>query len=276
MAPDKIIKRDGRKKEFSKEKVEIAIEKAFMAVDGSLTTEGMNLAIKIADSIEAEVSRNHDKQFSVEEIQDMTEKKLMASSRKDVARAYITYRNERSKVRERNSKFREKIREKVYAKNVQNQNANVDERSFGGRKGEADSVLLKDIALNEIVSESAAYNHVNNIIYEHDFDSYALGMHNCLTIPFSRLLKQGVNTRQTDIREAGSVNTAMQLVAVLFQIQSLQQFGGVSSGSLDWSMVPYVRKSFYKHFKKGLKYMLNEEDYENIKKWYESKDSSEV
>ena len=86
-------------------------------------------------------------------------------------------------------------------------------------------------------------------------DSYAIGMHNCLTIPFDDLLKNGFNTRQTDVRPANSINTAFQLVAVIFQLQSLQQFGGVSASHIDWTMVPYVRKSFLKHFKDGLYYI---------------------
>ena len=80
-------------------------------------------------------------------------------------------------------------------------------------------------------------------------------MHNCLTIPFDDLLANGFNTRQADIRPANSVNTAFQLIAVLFQLQSLQQFGGVSASHLDWTMVPYVRKSFKKHLKIGNKYI---------------------
>ena len=80
-------------------------------------------------------------------------------------------------------------------------------------------------------------------------------MHNCLSIPFDDLLANGFNTRQTDVRPANSINTAFQLVAVIFQLQSLQQFGGVSSTHLDWTMVPYVRKSFWKHYCDGLKYV---------------------
>lgn len=78
---------------------------------------------------------------------------------------------------------------------------------------------------------------------------------NCLSIPFDKLLKEGFGTRQTDIRPVNSVGTAFQILAVLFQVQSLQQFGGVSATHLDWTMVPYVRKSFYKHYKTGLKYI---------------------
>lgn len=73
-------------------------------------------------------------------------------------------------------------------------------------------------------------------------------MHNCLTEPIDHLLANGFTTRQTDVRPASSINTAMQLVAVCFQIQSLQQFGGVSASHIDHSMVPYVRKSFRKHY----------------------------
>lgn len=100
-----------------------------------------------------------------------------------------------------------------------------------------------------------------------DLDSYAVGMHNCLTVPFDRLLAEGFNTRQTDVRPANSINTAMQLVAVIFQLQSLQQFGGVSASHLDWTMVPYVRKSFNKHFRNGLVYCEDlPEEAENYKK----------
>ena len=84
---------------------------------------------------------------------------------------------------------------------------------------------------------------------------------NCLSIPFDKLLAEGFNTRQTDVRPAQSVSTAFQLVAVIFQLQSLQQFGGVSATHLDWTMIPYVRKSFYKHLKDGLMYMGKASDY---------------
>ena len=75
------------------------------------------------------------------------------------------------------------------------------------------------------MSRKSKMNHLNNEIYIHDLDSYAVGCHNCLSIPFDDLLKNGFNTRQVDIRPANSVNTAFQLIAVIFQIQSLQQFG---------------------------------------------------
>lgn len=258
----KIVKRDGRKVSFNKDKIVKAILKAFEGVDGEITPYAENKAKEIADFIEQKIDNN---KITVEEIQDDIEKKLMASNRKDVAKAYILYRDERTRERERKSTLIKNVGEKLRADNVQNQNANVDEYSFGGRKGEADSELMKTYALNYCMSEMSRNNHLNNEIYIHDLDSYAVGMHNCLSVPFDKLLANGFNTRQTDIRPANSVNTAFQLVAVLFQLQSLQQFGGVSATHLDWTMVPYVRKSFYKHYKDGLIYIedLGLEDFEN-------------
>jgi ribonucleoside-triphosphate reductase len=115
--------------------------------------------------------------------------------------------------------------------------------------GEANTVVTKQYALEYLVSPMAKANHLNNEVYIHDLDHYAIGNHNCMSIPFDDLLKNGFNTRQTDVRPAQSINTAFQLIAVIFQLQSLQQFGGVSATHLDWTMVPYVRKSFYKHYK---------------------------
>ena len=177
------------------------------------------------------------------------------SNRKDVARSYIRYRYKKEVARNAQSDFIDAIREKLNADDVQNQNANVDEHSFGGRIGEASGVVNKKLALDYIVSPMARKNHEENMIYIHDLDNYYVGSHNCLSIPFDELLANGFNTRQTDVRPAGSVSTAFQLVAVIFQLQSLQQFGGVSATHLDWTMVPYVRKSFYKHYRDGLKYI---------------------
>jgi ribonucleoside-triphosphate reductase len=252
----KIIKRDGRKADFDPSKIEKAILKAFVSVDGELTDYALNKAANIAEYI-SKISS--EKELTIDEIQNLVETGLMSTKRKDVARAYITYRNERTAERNRNSKFMKTISEKLTATNVQNQNANVDEYSFGGRMGEANDALAKQYALDYCVSKMAKNNHLNNEIYIHDLGSYAVGSHNCLSIPFDKLLANGFNTRQTDVRPANSINTAFQLVAVIFQLQSLQQFGGVSATHIDWTMVPYVRKSFYKHFKDGLKYIEENE-----------------
>ena len=249
-----VKKRDGRIVEFDSSKIKNAILKAFQAVDGETNEYAQAKAENIANYIEG-YYLDVDETPEIEEIQDLVEKGLMSCKRKDVAKEYILYREERNKIRSKNSKLMQNIKEKIEASNVQNQNANMDEHSFGGRMGEARSELMKDYALNYLVSPMARENHLNNEIYIHDLDAYAVGMHNCLTMPLDKLLAEGFNTRQTDVRPARSINTAFQLVAVLFQLQSLQQFGGVSASHLDWTMVPYVRLSFNKHYKDGMKYI---------------------
>ena len=258
---ESVIKRDGRKAKFDEKKIFNAIEKAF--IESGNIKEADH---KCIEYIVSKISNIDKPEMSVEEIQDLVEEELMHSDRKDVAKLYILYRNERTKVRERNNKLTKSISEKITASNVQNQNANVDEKSFGGRIGAATSEVMKDYAMKYCMSEMAVKNHTENMIYVHDLDHYAVGDHNCLSIPFDDLLANGFNTRQTDVRPAQSVNTAFQLVAVLFQLQSLQQFGGVSATHLDWTMVPYVRKSFWKHFKDGYKYLVDKEK----PVWFES------
>lgn len=256
----KVKKRDGRIVAFNEQKIINAIEKAFMSVDEEITEYAHEKAINIAAYIRG-YYEDVEEIPEIEEIQDLVEKGLMATKRKDVAKAYVLYREERNKIRNQKTELMKNIHDKLEASDVQNQNANVDEYSFGGRMGEARNELTKDYALNYIMSPLARNNHLENMIYTHDLDSYAVGMHNCLTIPFDDLLSKGFNTRQTDVRPANSINTAFQLVAVIFQLQSLQQFGGVSASHIDWTMVPYVRKSFYKHFRDGFKYLYYDEEF---------------
>ena len=256
-----IEKRDGRKVPFRREKITNAVLKSINNspdISSNIDEiEKQNIADTVADSIDASSQK-----LSVEDIQDQVVSKLKELGYKDISKAYNNYRKQRTLIREKNSAFMVEAEEKLMATNVQNQNANVDEYSFGGRKGEADSVLMKHIALNHLMSAKSRNNHVNNRIYIHDLDSYVVGMHNCLSVPFDDLLGKGFNTRQTDVRPANSVNTAFQLVAVLFQIQSLQQFGGVSATHLDWTMVPYVRKSFLKHY--IISWLTDSEEFENL------------
>ena len=255
-----VVKRDGRIVQFDAAKINDAILAAFEDVDQT-KSGGYDIAWQIVGHI-TDVAKKSDKPLGIEQIQDMVEHGLMESDRKDVARAYITYRDMRTHARERTSELMRQIGEKLNATNVVNQNANVDERAFSGRLGEAQSVVAKRYALDNLVSKMARDHHDNNEIYIHDLDSYALGMHNCLTLPIDDLLANGFVTRQTDVRPAGSVKSAMQLVAVLFQLQSLCQFGGVAASHLDWSMVPYIRKSFSKHYRDGMRFIAHDTSYE--------------
>ena len=241
-----VIKRDGTPQEYSFLKIVDAINKAFASVE---------------EAVEKQIIKNNGLGTPIEEIQDIIQKELIKRNKYEVVEAFINYRRKREEIREQKSDLMKQIQEKLSAKNVQNQNANLDEASFGGRLGETSGAVAKNLAL-KTMSKMARKNHEENMIYEHDLDHWMIGDHNCLSIPFDRLLSEGFKTRQTDVRPAGSVNTAMQLIAVIFQLQSLQQFGGVGATHIDWTMVPYVRKSFMKHYKDGLKYAEGKTDEE--------------
>jgi ribonucleoside-triphosphate reductase len=251
----RIIKRSGVEEDFNSAKIISALNRANAEVEGDdklfqYDVEG------IARAIEQE-AKTCDKPLNVEEIQDMVEDSIMSLGKYALARKYIKYRQVHSMSRDKYDDLMKAVADKLLGRKIDNQNANVDEHSFGGRMGEANDVVCRQFALDFLVSEKAKKNHIDNRVYIHDLNSYAVGNHNCLSVPFDDLLANGFIVKQTDVRPAGSLNTAFQLVAVIFQLQSLQQFGGVSSTHLDWTMVPYLRKSFYKHFIKGVKYIEN-------------------
>ena len=242
-----VKKRNGEIVPYDLEKISIAISGAFQDFDEEFED------INVLNSIDDDLYNWDEDPIDIEDIQDLVEDTLLNFGYRQEAKAYIRYRYEHELARQR--ELEKQVEDKLLAKQIDNQNANIDEHSFGGRMGEANSVVMKNYALNHCMSKMARENHLNNEIYIHDLDHYAVGDHNCLSIPFDKLLAEGFNTRQTDVRPANSINTAFQLVAVIFQLQSLMQFGGVAATHLDWTMVPYVRKSFYKHYVEGLKWL---------------------
>jgi len=254
-----VIKRDGNKEVFDTTKIIKVIKRANAAVDKDSRIDDKKIN-KVLDYVLNNLPDQEEGE--VEVIQDLVEKGLMSENCFEQAKAFILCRDERAKARFQKLTIVKEIQEKLQASNVQNQNANLDEHSFGGRKGEADSALLKQLALDYYISPKFAKNHINNRIYIHDLDSYVIGMHNCLSVPMDELLANGFNTRQVFIRPAGSANTALQLIAVLFQLQSLQQFGGVAATHIDWTLVPYVRKSFMKHY--IIAYIKDNPDFQHI------------
>lgn len=270
----KVIKRDGREVDFDSSKILVAIQKANREVEEIDKISETDFDKIVADVVED--CKSLRRAIGVEEIQDFVEEELIDGGYVEVARRYIKYRYLHKLARDKYEDLMSAVSEKLNAENVQNQNANVDEHSFGGRQGEAQSLINKRYALDYLISEKTKNNHLNNEIYIHDLNAWAVGSHNCLSIPFDDLLAKGFDTRQADIRPANSINTAFQLLAVIFQLQSLQQFGGVSATHLDWTMVPYVRKSFAKHYIDGLKYLYEENTDDEMKKILEKASIDDV
>lgn len=255
-----VLKRDKKTKEcFQEHKIRHAIEKAYQSV-GKEIDDGVLKCVFERIGI-YDIDEDDEVLLKVEDIQDNIEKCLFDYDT-EVAISFHDYRLTHKLIRSEKKGLAREFAAKLMCEKVENQNANVDEYSFGGRMGEASNVYKKDYALNNCVSKQTKRNHLNNESYIHDLDNYASGEHNCLTMPIDKLFRDGTKVRQTDIRPANSINTAFQLLAVYFQIQSLEQFGGISASHLDWSMVPYVRKSFFKHFTEH--YICDEAQKENV------------
>ena len=242
-----VIKRDEKRQEFDLSKIVRAIKKANAKSNEKIDDEKLK---KVVVSAQSFIKNLKSEEVNVEDIHKAVENSLMKNNCYEVARQYMNFRKERDLKRFKKLPLVGVMESKLFVQNGkgEHQNANLDEFSFGGRKGEMDSAFLKEHALNYYISPKFAKNHIQNRVYIHDLDSYILGMHNCLSVPMDEMLSSVIKTRQTLIRPAGSVNTAFQLIAVYFQLQSLQQFGGVAATHIDWTLVPYVRKSFMKHY----------------------------
>ena len=253
-----IKKRDGRTALFDRMKIFNAVKSAMEEVDNVKEEVALNIANKIAEL-------NQDS-IDIEDVQDKVEELLMESSLKDVAKAYIIYRNRRTEIRQANSALNKKLKQIMAGKNIKNDNANIDDHSFNGRKYEATNVIQKAMCDQLYLREDVKKASDNNLLYIHDKQDYVAGEHNCLNIRFDSLLKDGFACRGSDIRGAKSLKTAGQLVPVIAQIGSQNFFGGCASIHLDTDLIPYVKMSFIKHYKEGLKYidekenMLSDED----------------
>ena len=249
-----VLKKDKKTKEcFQEHKIRNAIEKAYKQIGRDFDE---SLFLEVLQKLGFDDSDTSESVISVFEITDIIENIIFERGDKELYDAFHWIKKKH---------LEDEYERKLMCKNIENQNANVDEYSFGGREAESANVYRKDYALNHCMSKRMKRMHENNEIYVHDLDAYASGKHNCLTEPLSKTLGEGCVVGQTQIRPAGSINTAMQLTAVYFQIQSQEQFGGVSGSSYDWIMVPFVRKSFFKHY--ILNYVKENEDIDFDKIW---------
>ena len=162
-----VVKRDGTEMPYDSNKILHAVCKAIKEVDGDLSRG--YIACNIAKSVDSYMEAHTVECIAVEEIQDLVENLLIYSGDiPEIARAYIRYRYLRELARNDYNKLMDVVGEKLSAANVQNQNANVDEHSFGGRMGEMNSAVARKYALDYIVSPMAKENHLGNMIYIHE------------------------------------------------------------------------------------------------------------
>lgn len=156
-----VIKRDGTIQKWDFNKIVSAVTKAFQAVNKCPSE-------KFLEQLEMEFNPyiKRDNDLTVEEIHDIVRNLFIKKNQFEVVDGFIRWRKEREEIREAKSELISEITKKLYAKNIENQNANVDEASFGGRIGEAARVVTKNTAL-KMMSKKSRRNHENNEIYVH-------------------------------------------------------------------------------------------------------------
>lgn len=253
-----VIKRDGREKPFESGRIKEAIRKAYLDVYNGSEEEFTDEYEYIITLILDDLTDIKDNKITIEQIQDTIVSTLMEVN-PEVGRCYSLYRQKRAEHRERTSEKEKFYKNILKTTNVDNDNANVDQYSFSGRKYRIADNEQKLYALRNLIKPELRKAFEDGYIYIHDLSSYPIGDHNCLFLDVPKLLKNGFTTRNGDVRGANSFATACQLVAVMFQVQSQVQYGGVASAGLDFELEPYAHKSFVKLFNEGL-----EEFYDGI------------
>lgn len=159
-----VIKRDDSLQEFCFNKIQRVIDKAFDSVNQKVPEKFIE---QLKDAFDIIIEKKGNDNIDVEEIQDIIQKELIKRNKYDVVESFILYRNKRSEIREQKSELIKEVQSKLNGTNIENQNANIDEASFGGRIGEAARVVTKNDALKNRMSAQSRKNHESNMIYIH-------------------------------------------------------------------------------------------------------------
>lgn len=258
---ERVIKRDGEIVPFKKERIERAITLAAGQSEKPMDTDTVR---KIAVQIE-----NLDtKELGVEDIQDLVVKKLMATSRKDVAMLYQGYRAVMADKRDKEKNIYKQINELIDAtdKDQMNENANKDSKTISVQRDLLAGISSKDYYLNKILPKHLKHAHEAGEIHIHDLDYLLFRETNCELVDIARMLKGGCKIGNAKMLEPNSVDVAVGHIVQIIASVSSNTYGGCSIPYLDKVLVPYIIKSFKKHFRKGLKYVerLDDETVEKI------------
>ena len=260
-----VIKRDNRRHVFNISKVYTAIEKAFKEVNAEVTEEQMD---QLVDSVVEKISENNAKSAKVEEIQNVIEKTLMDNGFGTVAKAFILFRDDRTRARETKSEIIKTIKEitesDIKSSNILRDNANESGATPAGTYGKIASETNKMYNLLNNINRKYAQEHKDGHLHIHDLNQYNLTF-NCLFAPVGKLLRTGFDSGTGYLRSPKSIQTAAALTAVILQLQSNQQYGGIADDNLDYDLAPFVDISFKKNLKNELnRYLEYNPDHEDI------------
>ncbi|BDD02884.1 anaerobic ribonucleoside-triphosphate reductase [Aureibacter tunicatorum] len=257
----KVIKRDGALAEFEPIKIENAINKSFKSVRGDhdnfLSTTNY-LTQRIFDNIE---DKEREK-VSVAEIEKEVENRLMKSGYFDEARAYIEYKSKRRFQRDTDSLIMRYTDEAINLANIENENANMPEGVFTAKMTRISGEVSREYAKQFLLPPDHLKMHEEGWIYIHDFNSYAVGMQNCMFIDIGDILSKPIHTTNGTMRSPKSIRSALQVTAVVLQCQSNAQFGGIAINAFDFHMAKFIRMSYEKYLNKAESYGVpNKEKY---------------
>lgn len=242
----KVIKRDGRIVSFNKHKIINAIEKAMKSVN--------NVDKELANKIAWYIEQGIKDQIDIEDIQDLVEHNLMCSNRKDVAQAYIRYRNKRTEYRNQVNKLDKKINELVdMNENVINENANKNAEVFNTKRDLLAGIVAKDYAERYMIPKHIMSAHQNGLIHWHDMDyNPFFGMFNCMLINFKGMLANGFTIGNAEVESPKSIKTATALISQIVANVSSNMYGGTTANNIDLILEPYAKRSYNKYYNKHI------------------------
>lgn len=237
-----VVKRDGRIVGYNEEKIKAAIRKAMLTTD---LGEDEGLIQRITDRISARGSER----MTVEEIQDMVELELMESPRKEVAKRYIAYRDQRSIARR--AKTTDIFREIIEAKStdVTRENANMNADSPAGMMMKFASETTKPFVDDYLLTEEARQAVRHNYIHIHDKDYYPTKSLTCVQHPLDKILQHGFIAGHGESRPAKRIETASVISCISLETAQNEMHGGQAIPAFDFYLAPFVRSSFIEEVK---------------------------
>lgn len=239
----RVSKRDGRKQAFNPDRIFNGIKNSLVETKTSFTDEELDQAV---DEVIDSVQKLGTASVSVEKINNMV-KTAMRDRWPKAYDAYILYRDERNRVRTTKSEIISTIKEitesELKSSNILRDNANEAGGTPAGTYGKIASETNKMYNLLNNVSRKYAQEHKSGYMHIHDLNFYNLTF-NCLFAPVGKLLSSGFDSGTGFIRQAKSIQTAASLAAVIFQLQSNQQYGGIACDNFDFDLAPFVDMSF--------------------------------
>ena len=234
----KIIKRDGRKVEFDQSKIKDAILKAFKSVDGEISDYAKIKSEKIAEYIQ---QISEERELTIDDIQNLVEKGLMSTNRKDVAKAYISYRQERDRLR--GNLIDKTIKEIVEGENEywNTENSNKNAKIASTQRDYMAGAISEDLSRRELLPTEVVKAHDEGIIHFHDIDYFAQRIFNCCLINLEDMLQNGTVINKTMIEKPKSFSTACNIATQIIAVVASGQYGGQSISLAH--LAPFVQSS---------------------------------